>query len=525
MKNFLIPAFLFLASCQNMEGNFKASNAHEAKTEDGTPVRDQSITAANAYSDLFLDSASVEQYIKSHSLDATQAQDVRNFYNRRNYQFAWFSSDGFTEQGRGLWNLYEVSDSTDQGGGKTEKSFRTRVDSLITIDTLQVAASDSAIVQTELQFTQQFIRLAKNNELPVTVPAKKASVMDAAGLVLKEDQKSASESYNRLREHLGKYYDIANKGGWPAITVPAAAVKKGGSAPVVTQLKKRLIVTGELQGSDTSAAYTPELDSALKTFRQQHGLKPDGQVNDTLISILNVPVEKRIAQILVNMNRMQWAPRQADNYIEVNIPAFMLHFFEGGKKAFDMPVVVGKEGTNTMMFTGDLNQIVFSPYWNVPASIVKEEIMPAMKENPGYLKRKNMEIVEQGEVPVIRQLPGGENSLGKVKFLFPNSFDIYFHDTPAKGLFAKEKRAFSHGCIRLADAQKMAAYLLRDDPEWSEDKIVKAMNAGKEQHVKLKKPVPVRINYYTAWADESGRMQFREDVYGHDDNTARKMFL
>lgn len=525
MKNFLIPAFLLLASCQNMEGNFKASNAHEGKSSDEVIARDESITAANAYSDLFLDTATVERYIRSQALDAAQAQEVRNFYNQRNYQFAWFASDGFTEQGRGLWNLYEVADSTDKDRGKTEKSFRTRVDSLITIDTLQVAASDSAIVQTELQFTREFIRLAKNNQQPANVPAKKASVMEAAEQALKENKKSASENYNRLREQLGKYHEIAKRGGWPAISGTAEPIKKGGSSPLISQLKKRLAVTGEFQGNDTSAAYTPQLDSALKTFRQLHGLKPDGPVNDTLINILNVPVEKRMAQILVNMNRMQWAPQQADQYIEVNIPAFMLHVFEGGKKAFDMPVVVGKEGTNTMMFTGDLNQIVFSPYWNIPSSIVKEEILPAMKENPGYLKSKNMEIVEQGEVPTIRQLPGKENSLGKVKFLFPNSFDIYFHDTPAKGLFAKEKRAFSHGCIRLADAQKMAAYLLRDDPEWTRDKIAKAMNAGKEQHVKLKNEVPVRINYYTAWADDNGRMHFREDVYGHDDKTARKMFL
>lgn len=349
--------------------------------------------------------------------------------------------------------------------------------------------------------------------------------MEAAELVLKEDRKSASENYNRLREQLKKYHQIAKDGGWPAISGTAAPLKKGSSGPLVSQLKKRLAVTGEFQENDTSAAYTPQLDSALKTFRQLHGLKPDGPVNDTLIHILNVPVEKRIAQILVNMNRMQWAPQQAENYIEVNIPSFMLHVLEGGRKAFEMPVVVGKEGTNTMMFTGDLNQIVFSPYWNIPASIVKEEILPAMQKNPDYLKRENMEVVEQGEIPTIRQLPGKDNSLGKVKFLFPNSFDIYFHDTPAKGLFAKEKRAFSHGCIRLADAQKMAAYLLRDDPEWTEGKITKAMNAEKEQHVKLKKPVPVRINYYTAWVDEGGRINFRDDVYGHDDKTARKMFL
>jgi murein L,D-transpeptidase YcbB/YkuD len=151
--------------------------------------------------------------------------------------------------------------------------------------------------------------------------------------------------------------------------------------------------------------------------------------------------------------------------------------------------------------------------------------MPALKKDPNYLKKKNMEIVkQQGDVPQIRQLPGNDNSLGKVKFLFPNSFDIYFHDTPAKGLFNQANRAYSHGCIRLEDAQKMAQYLLRNQSEWTPEKIQEAMNSNKEQYVKLQKPVPVVINYFTAWADENGQMHFRNDIYKHDEKTARRMF-
>ena len=191
-----------------------------------------------------------------------------------------------------------------------------------------------------------------------------------------------------------------------------------------------------------------------------------------------------------------------------------------------MKIVVGKEGHNTMMFTKTLNQIVFSPYWNVPPSIVEKELLPEMAKNPNYLAKENMEIIGESDgIPEIRQLPGEKNALGKVKFLFPNSYNIYFHDTPAKSLFEKNKRAFSHGCIRLNEPEKMAQYLLQNDPSWDETKITEAMNAEKEQYVKLKEPVAVFITYYTAWVDEEGKLNFRDDIYSHDQKITQKMFL
>ena len=223
---------------------------------------------------------------------------------------------------------------------------------------------------------------------------------------------------------------------------------------------------------------------------------------------------------------MRWMPsKPSGNLIVVNIPEFVMHVTEGSKKVFDMNVVVGKEGNGTVMFTDELNQIVFSPYWNVPESIVREEIVHSMNKNPNYLAAHNMEIVsQQGDLPVVRQLPGGKNALGKVKFLFPNSFNIYFHDTPSKSLFKQDKRAYSHGCIRLSEPEKMANYLLANNPEWTPEKINEAMNAGEEKFVTLKNPIPVFITYYTAWVDEQGRLNFREDIYGHDAKLARKMF-
>ncbi|RZK73105.1 MAG: hypothetical protein EOO92_19030, partial [Pedobacter sp.] len=274
-------------------------------------------------------------------------------------------------------------------------------------------------------------------------------------------------------------------------------------------------------------AFDAALIAGINNFQVRHGYSPTGKLTDAQLKDMNVSAVERVKQILVNMGRMQWMIHQPEGQLMlVNIPEFKLHVMEGKAEAFDMDVVVGKEGNNTMIFTGNLNQVVFSPYWNVPPDIIKEEILPAMQSNPNYLASHNMEQTgTDGGLPVVRQLPGEDNSLGKVKFLFPNSFNIYFHDTPAKTLFQKDKRAFSHGCIRLAEPAKLASYLLKGESEWSEDRIDAAMNSGEEKYVKLKKPVPVLITYYTAWVDKNGLLHFADDIYDHDRDVAQKMFL
>jgi murein L,D-transpeptidase YcbB/YkuD len=330
-----------------------------------------------------------------------------------------------------------------------------------------------------------------------------------------------------LKKQLAIYYQIEKNGGWPQVPSGKKNWKKGNSAPDIAIIKRRLIASGDLAGKDTSQAFNDTLETAVKNFQTRHGFSPTGVVNDEVIKAMNVPVEERLEQILMNMERMRWLTQEPKgNLIVVNIPEFVLHVYEGNRQAFQMNVVVGKEGHNTMMFNGDLNQVVFSPYWNVPPSIVQKEILPSIQKNPNYLASQNMEITgnENGS-PVIRQKPGGKNALGRVKFLFPNSFNIYFHDTPSKSLFAKDKRAYSHGCIRLSEPEKMANYVLRNQTEWTPEKISEAMNSGDEKFVKVKDPIPVVITYYTAWVDENGQLNFREDIYGHDTKLAQKMFL
>lgn len=550
MKQFLIYATIlcsFMSACQNVASHNNNTDATTATEEDKPDnvkkisKRDLSIDKSNSYSNLFIDSAVVESFIAQKQLSDTIARRIRSFYNARNYQLAWFSSDGLTEQALGFWNLHDYH--TGYSGDKSlhDKELQRKMDKLITEEDLLINTSDKSTQTTELTLTQHFIQFAlgnydkgyvKRKEMERFVPMKKVEVMIIADSILTKKHKDnkyyedINSNYKALKDQLATYYTIAKSGGWQAIEADKKTYKSGVSSPVIASIKKRLQISGTMPGTDTSQLFTDTLATAVKSFQQQLGYTPNGIITDALLKEMNVPVQHRLAQILMNMDRMRWMPEQPDgNLILVNIPEFVLHVYEAKKKAFDMNVVVGKEGHNTMMFTGDLNQVVFSPYWNVPESIVEKEILPAIQLNPNYLADHNMEMTnDEGSLPIIRQLPGEKNSLGRVKFLFPNSFNIYFHDTPAKSLFSKDKRAYSHGCIRLAEPEKMAQYLLRNNPEWDDSKIFEAMNSEEEKYVKLKKPVPVFISYYTAWVDDNGLLNFREDIYGHDKKLAQKMF-
>lgn len=545
MKNVFFYAVVIcslFSACQN-SNRASDEDDNEAKSEGQKKVskRDYSINKSNSYSDLFLDSLAMEKFIVDEKLSDSISRRMRSFYNTRNYQFAWFTSDGLTEQALGFWNLHDYVTTYDNDTSLRDKALQKRMDALVAAENLSPSAEDRSYINTELTLTQHFIQYVLNNfekgyvkrkEMERFIPFKKQDPMFLADSLLTKKHKdekyfeNVHAPYRALKEQLAKYYNIAKAGGWPQITTLKKSLKKGVSDPAVALIKKRLQITGHMPGNDTSEVFNDTLENAVKTFQLSMGYTPDGIVSKNLIDDMNVPATSRVAQLLVNMGRMRWMPDEpSGQLIVVNIPEFVLHVYEGKKEVFQMDVVVGKEGNNTMMFSGDLDQVVFSPYWNVPPSIVKEEILPSLASNPGYLESQNMEQVgtEDG-LPKIRQRPGPKNSLGKVKFLFPNSFNIYFHDTPAKSLFSKDKRAYSHGCIRLSGPEKMAQYLLRDRPEWTPEKIQAAMNGGNEQYVKLKKAVPVIITYYTAWVDNNGQLNFRDDIYEHDRKLVFKMF-
>lgn len=539
--------YLFLAlslglfACNSDDGDGEGGNGESEKEKKRISSRDYSITKENSYSDLFLDSLAMEKFIVDRKVPDSIRRRMRSFYNTRNFQYAWFSSDGLTEQAKGFWNLHDYHTTYAHDTSLHDKKLQRRMDDLIFEPNFTVSSSNAGYLQTELQLTQHFIQymmgayddFIKRKEMERFVPFKKRDAVFIADSLINKKHKDnkyfedVNIRYGQLKDQLKLYHDLTAKGGWPTVSMKGKSLKIGATSPEIRLIKQRLQLTGDMAAGDTSQVFTDTLENGVKNFQIRHGYTPTGVITAQLVKDMNVPAKKRLQQILINMERMRWMPNEptSDNLVVVNIPEFVLHMYEGKKKVWDMNVVVGKEGHNTMMFTGDLNQVVFSPYWNVPPSIVKSEILPAMSRNPGYLDGQNMEIVgEEGGLPVIRQRPGGKNSLGRVKFLFPNSFNIYFHDTPAKSLFSQDKRAYSHGCIRLSDPYKMAEYLLRNQPEWTPDRINDAMNAGTEKYVKLKKAVPVFITYYTAWVDDDGRLNFRDDIYDHDQKLARKVF-
>ena len=349
--------------------------------------------------------------------------------------------------------------------------------------------------------------------------------------------------YTGLKKSLADNREIAAKGGWPQVQQAATAkLAPGRTSPLVPAIAARLAVTGDYTGTmptqDQPAVYGPELEEAVKRFQRRHGLQDDGVVGAPTIAEMNVPVEARVRQIEWNMERWRWLPRDlGERYILVNIPEMRLDVRDHGQVPLSMRVVVGKPDTQTPIFNDEMTHVIFSPYWNVPADIAKKETIPSAMRDPSFLSRMNMEIVDAKGNSVdpssmdpsnpagyrFRQRPGTSNALGLVKFMFPNQFDVYLHDTPADSLFARASRSFSHGCVRIEQPEQLAQYVLRDQPEWTPERISEAMHAGHEQTVKLKEPIPVYLGYWTARVRPDGILQFRKDVYGIDGRLTTKL--
>ncbi|MEJ2201124.1 MAG: L,D-transpeptidase family protein [Desulfuromonadaceae bacterium] len=340
-----------------------------------------------------------------------------------------------------------------------------------------------------------------------------------------------------LTRELQRYRALAAAGGWPEI--PAGMLlKRGirhGDVPV---LRRRLAVAEAAPGDrNDSDLFDEELERAGMDFQARHGLQTDGVVGPLTRMALNVPPGERVNQILVNLERLSWISENlGERYIYVNIAAFTLDVIEHRKKTLSMKVVVGKPYWNTPVFSAPMTYLIINPSWNIPESIIAEEILPRLQETPDYLAKQNIRVLSGGrENPTevdpatvnwrhmitpleyrFRQEPGPLNPMGRIKFMFPNRYNVYLHDTPAKDLFKKWVRAFSHGCIRIEKPLELAQYLLQDSPPSIRAKAEKALVSGELTVVDLARPIKVHIVYLTAWPDDTGRVQFRGDIYGRD---------
>lgn len=348
------------------------------------------------------------------------------------------------------------------------------------------------------------------------------------------------QQYQKLKSALADYRELAGKAA-PFKLAFEQTIRPGDALPQLEELSRMLITVGDLSeeknGTEKSACYTDKIAAGIKKFQHRHGLAADGVIGKATAVELNIPLRQRVAQIELAMERLRWLPELSSGpSIIVNIPAFQLWAFENindpGSGMTNMRVVVGKALKNqTPVLMATMSFIDFSPYWNVPYNIVKEEIIPKLSQNPGYLGKENMELVsgtgvtayseasiaqlKQGSLRV-RQRPGKKNALGKVKFLFPNKADVYLHDTPANALFSRSRRDFSHGCVRVSNPEGLAEFALRDQKGWDKNTIQQAMLSPKMQRVILKKPIPVLFFYITAFFDQQNDLIFYPDIYGHD---------
>lgn len=525
-------------SCGLLDRN-KEENQKVIRVEKPVTKVDVTIDTANAFNRMFLDSSVLNRFLESANLGDTMSNRLRSFYNSRNFQFAWFSPEGIPEHTISFWNLLKNYLNYSRDSSVYDKSLARKMEDLIHTDSL-VIRNDSAFRRLELKLTRTFYLYADHayatdanfdmKSLEWYIPRKKMTLESMLDSVLAGKGQYAPSNaptnpqFTKLRETLQKYKEIRNLGGWPTVHSKVEVMKVGYRDPAVRELKLRLKAEGFLEGEDSSFTntYDAELAGAVNALKASYGYKQDGTAGKTFLREVNIPVDERIQQILINMERMRWIPtetRDTGRAILVNIPEYKLHVYEGGRPAWDMDVVVGKEGNKTTVFTGRLSTIVFSPYWNVPSSIAKKEILP---KGWDYMVRNHFEFFDNGRV---RQKPGPWNALGLVKFIFPNSYDIYFHDSPVKSLFNRDKRSYSHGCIRLKEPAKFAEYLLQDTVKWRPEKIDSMMHSGEQKYIRIRKSLPVLITYFTAWVNDSSILNFREDIYGHDGVMANKLFL
>ena len=479
---------------------------------------------------------------------------VRKFYADRQYAPAWHDHKG---RGRKIpFALHSLRLAEDHGLARAlygEPDLTKRA-AAPTSEQSDTAPSPQAIAELDVDLTAAVLDLATHVAVgrhdPAVIDRRWTARREPPDVAAALDEALADQALDwldRVRpihpEYVALQKSLAQLRGQQAAgwtEVPRVSLRESETHAAVPALRARLGAGGYLAGDTlASTRYDASLAAAVRRFQEHHGLPANGVVDRATLDALNVPLAARIAQVSVNLERWRWLPDDlGPRHLMVNVPHFHLIAREQGTPVMDIRVVVGKRGDETPLFSDEMTQVVFSPYWNIPETIALEETAPAIAQDPGYLARNNMEIINAAGAVVpasavpwddeealralsFRQRPGATNALGYVKFLFPNKHNVYLHDTPADALFKRIGRAFSHGCVRVEEPETLAQYVLRDQPEWTPDRISAAMRAGEERHVKLTHAIPVHIVYMTAWVDANGGLHFQNDVYGYDTTQAR----
>jgi len=489
-----------------------------------------------------VESETLPATIKEQKERARAWEEMRRFYKKRQYQPAWSDVNGPRPQAEQLAQAVGSVAATE--GLDPRRYHSERLAGLLSQmkedKSLESAEAQRRLADLDVEMTFVYLTLAAHAAIGRVQPetlrihwedqSRNVDLDARLEKALQSEDVAASlrslappnPRYARLRDALARYREIASRGNWPKVP---EGLEKGARGPGVLALRNRLAAEGDLppvpEGQQPLPVFDDAVAQAVARFQQRHGLEPDGKMGEDTLAELNVPVQARIQQIEINLERWRWLPNTlGDSYVWVNVPEYRMELYDEGRKALDMAVVVGKQQSQTPVFSDMMEYMELNPAWNIPTSITEGEILPKLASDPSYLARNNMEWVGDGANQRLRQAPGPDNPLGQIKFMFPNEHDVYLHDTPADHLFAKEDRDFSHGCIRLERPVQLGEYLFRDNPDWRGGQLREAIVSGEHRTVKLPKKLPVHILYFTAWVEDNGVIHFRKDVYGHDQKLA-----
>jgi murein L,D-transpeptidase YcbB/YkuD len=480
---------------------------------------------------------------------------VATFYDDRNYEVAWTRDGAPTASANAF--MQQFSNSAAKGlipEDYDASRWAERVQALNSKSPDAISLFDVAMTVNVMRYISD-LRIGRVNpshfnfEVPVQekkydlaefVSDNAVDATDVPKLITSVEPDS--EEYRKTEQALAHYLDLAKQQeqeGREPLPVVTKAVSVGETYPAVNVLLTRLQLEGDADADVTlnpaSSVFNSTLSEAVKSYQHRHGIAEDGRLTPQTIKSLNVPLTNRVAQLQNSLERWRWLPEPyLHARLMVNLPEFVLRGYDPDHKLdFTMRVVVGQVmgQHETPVFTHMMKYLVFRPYWNVPVDIARKELVPHMASSHGYLAGKNFEVtnnkgvvqtdytakqVAQGAV-MVREKPGPKNSLGLVKFIFPNQYDIYLHSTPAVSLFERSRRDFSHGCIRVQKPADLAAWVLQGQGDWDEDKVQEAMNDGPDNKtVSLKTPLPIVIFYLTAIAAEDGHTHFFDDIYGYD---------
>ena len=483
-----------------------------------------------------IDKTYFDVFFKKYSDYKKYQSSAQTLYKNRNYHSIWYDNRGVGELAQLLHD--KIKTLSENKNIITDIPYKSDIDDIFTdTATKKPSKKDSEILITcmYIYFVDKVyngLDEKKVKELGWNLPKKDVSyektldtLLVSPNLLNKNNTVFFSQYY-KLENALKKYQEIEKNYEWKKIDTSAVYMefKPDDSSSTIAQIRNRLFIYGDLREDSKKQLYDADLMAGVLNFKKRHGIKQNYIIAPEHIKLMNIPIHKQIQTILVNMERCRWIPPNLENdkkYIMINIPSFRLIYVKDGKYALESRVFVGSQMNETVIFSGKIDRIVFSPYWNIPSSIVENVLKFKVSQDPNYLTEQNIEV-NNGRY---RQKPGPENSLGLVKFMFPNPNDIYMHDTPQKNLFDFDSRTFSHGCINLEKAKELAILLLEDYPSWSPEKIDQAMNGGKETPCVLKNKIPIYIGYYTCWVHDDGQINFFKDTYDRDERLLETMHL